>query len=165
LAKKFDRIMVIPTGDPYLREFKPVASPNERLEMCALALDDLSDELQGKVEVLDIETSRKGATYTFDTLQSLRAFFPKDEFTLIIGSDAAAKFKNWKRPEDVRKQAEILVIKRPGEVKSEFPELEIKALNISATQVREELSKAKSTTSLSPSVLNYIKERGLYGSR
>jgi nicotinate-nucleotide adenylyltransferase len=157
--------MLIPAGDPYLRISKPVATPGERLEMCSKALQDLSEELQEKVMVLDIETSRKGATYTFDTLQSLRAFFPKDEFTLIIGSDAAASFPKWKRAEDVKKQAEILVIRRPGEKKSEFKEIEIAALDISASQIREDFAKGKTPDTISPSVLNYIKDRGLYGSR
>ncbi len=157
--------MVIPTGDPYLRPTNPIATPGERLEMCSKALEDLSDELQGKVVVLDIETSRKGATYTFDTLQSLRAFFPKDEFTLVLGSDAAATLHKWKRSDDVKKQAEILVIKRPGEKKSEFNELEIDALDVSATQIREDFAMGKTPETISPSVLHYIKDRGLYGSR
>ena len=157
--------MVIPTGDPYLRPTNPIATPGERLEMCSKALEDLSEELQEKVVVLDIETSRKGATYTFDTLQSLRAFFPKDEFTLVLGSDAAATFHKWKRSDDVRKQAEILVINRPGQKKSEFNELEIDALDVSATQIREDFAMGKTPETISPSVLNYIKDRGLYGSR
>ena len=157
--------MLIPTGDPYLRPAKPIATPGERLEMCSKALEDLSDELQEKVMVLDIETSRKGATYTFDTLQSLRAFFPKDEFTLILGTDAAATFHKWKRSDDVKKQAEILVIKRPGAIPSEFKELEITALDISATQIREDFANGKTPETISPSVLKYIKDRGLYGSR
>ena len=157
--------MVIPTGDPYLRPTNPIATPGERLEMCSTALEDLSEALQEKVVVLDIETSRKGATYTFDTLQSLRAFFPKDEFTLVLGSDAAATLHKWKRSDDVKKQAEILVIKRPGEKKSEFNELEIDALDVSATQIREDFAMGKTPETISPSVLHYIKDRGLYGSR
>ena len=157
--------MLIPTGDPYLRPTKPVATPGERLEMCSKSLEDLSDELQEKVMVLDIETSRKGATYTFDTLQSLRAFFPKDEFTLILGTDAAATFHKWKRSDDVKKQAEILVVKRPGETKSGFNEMEIDALDISASQIREDFAKGTTPETISPSVRKYIKDRGLYGSR
>ena len=157
--------MVIPTGDPYLRPANPIATPGERLEMCSKALEDLSEELQEKVVVLDIETSRKGATYTFDTLQSLRAFFPKDEFTLVLGSDAAATFHKWKRSDDVRKQADILVVRRPGEEKSEFKEIEISALDVSATQIREDFAKGITPDTISPSVLNYIKDRGLDGSR
>ncbi|TSA22553.1 MAG: nicotinate (nicotinamide) nucleotide adenylyltransferase [Actinomycetales bacterium] len=165
LANKFDQIMLIPTGDPYLRPTKPIATPGERLEMCSKALEDLSDELQEKVMVLDIETSRKGATYTFDTLQSLRAFFPKDVFTLILGTDAAATFHKWKRSDDVKKQAEILVVKRPGETESGFKEIEIEALEISASQIREDFAKGINPETISPSVLKYIKDRGLYGSR
>jgi len=132
--------------------------------MCERALDDLSDSIQDKVVILDIEVNRKGPTYTFDTLQSLKAFFPKDEFTLIIGTDAALTFDKWKRAQDLKKMAEILVVRRPGESKSEFKEVEIQALDISATKVREELSKG-STSALSKSVMGYIKERGLYGSK
>jgi nicotinate-nucleotide adenylyltransferase len=157
--------MIIPTGDPYLRDTKPVATPEDRLAMCSAALDDLPDELQEKVVVLDIEVTRKGATYTYDTLQSLRAFFPRDEFTLIIGSDAAASFDKWKRAKDLRKLADILVVRRPGDKKSEFKELEIQALDISATQVRADFAAAKTPESLSPTVLQYIKEHGLYGSK
>jgi nicotinate-nucleotide adenylyltransferase len=164
LASKFDQIMVIPSGDPYMRINKAVASPKERLAMCEDALGDLTDELQEKVVVLDIEVTRKGPTYTYDTLQSLKAFFPKDEFTLIIGSDAAASFDKWKRASDLRKMADILVVKRPGDIKSEFKEVEIKALDISSTKVREELAKG-SSSSLSKSVMGYIKKRGLYGSK
>ena len=32
-----------------------------------------------------------------DTLEQLHAFFPHDELTLIVGSDAAAKIKEWKK--------------------------------------------------------------------
>jgi len=156
--------MVIPSGDPYMRINKAVAGPEDRLAMCERALDDLPDSIQEKVVVLDIEVNRKGPTYTFDTLQSLKAFFPKDEFTLIIGTDAALSFDKWKRAQDLQKMADILVVKRPGESKSEFKEVEIQALDISATKVRDELSKG-STSALSKSVMGYIKERGLYGSK
>lgn len=156
--------MVIPSGDPYMRINKAIAGPKDRLAMCERALDDLSDSIQDKVMILDIEVNRKGPTYTFDTLQSLKAFFPKDEFTLIIGTDAALTFDKWKRAQDLKKMAEILVVKRPGESISEFKEVEIQALDISATKVREELSKG-STSALSKSVMGYIKERGLYGSK
>ena len=158
--------MVIPCGDPYMRINKAIAGPKERLAMCERALDDLSDSAQDKTVVLDIEVTRKGPTYTFDTLQSLKAFFPKDEFTLIIGTDAAFSFDKWKRAEDLKKMADVLVVKRPGESKSEFKEVEIQALDISATKVREELANGTfNPQALSKSVMGYIKERGLYGSK
>ena len=162
LAQKFDQIALIPTGDPWMKPEKPIATGKQRLEMCQAALEDLSDEVQEKVFVLDIEVERKGPTYTFDTLQSLRAFFPRDNFTVIMGTDAASSFNKWKRFEDIKKMAEILVVKRPGAKASEFKEVEVAALDISSTQIREELMSTGNSEKLSKSVLEYIKSNGVY---
>lgn len=147
-----------------LRPENPSASATDRLEMCALSLDDLSDELQEKVVLVDMEVRREGATYSVDTLGQLKAFFPHDTFTFILGSDAATRFNEWKRAADIKKGAEILVVKRPGAAKSEFPEIEIAALDISATAIREVISRGGALDGLvSPSVARYITERRLYG--
>jgi nicotinate-nucleotide adenylyltransferase len=155
--------MVIPTGNPYLRASAPIASGTDRLEMASAALDDLSDELQEKVMVLDIEVRREGPTYSVETLGQLSGFFPRDKFTLILGSDAAAHFESWKRAADIKKSAEILVVKRPGDARSAFEEITIDALDISSTMVRSAIASGSSVDSLlSPSVARYINERGLY---
>jgi nicotinate-nucleotide adenylyltransferase len=134
--------------------------------MCTAALNDLPDDLQEKVSVLDLEVNRSGPTFTIDTVNQLRMIYPRDTFTLILGSDAAAKLDQWYRADALQKIVEILVVKRPGEVKSAFTEVEIKALDISATQVRESIAKGGDLTPmLSPSVRTYIKENGLYGSK
>ena len=165
LAKKFDQLALIPTGEPWMKPEKPIASPKQRLEMCEAALDDLPEEIQEKVFVLDIEVKKSGPSYTFDTLQSLRAFFPRDSFTLILGTDAAASFSKWKRPDDIKKMAEILVVKRPGSKASDFKELEIQALDISSTKIREEFKTKGSSELISKSVAEYIKKNGLYGGK
>ena len=165
LAGKFDQIALIPTGQPWMKPETPIARPKQRLEMCEAALDDLSESAQEKALVIDIEVEKSGPSYTFDTLQSLRAFFPRDNFTLILGTDAAFSFNKWKRPEDIKKMAEILVVKRPGAKPSDFKELEVNAPDISSTDVREELAATGKTTKVSKSVMAYIKKNGLYGSK
>ena len=165
LAGKFDQIALIPTGQPWMKPETPIARPKQRLEMCEAALDDLSESAQEKALVIDIEVEKYGPSYTFDTLQSLRAFFPRDNFTLILGTDAAFSFNKWKRPEDIKKMAEILVVKRPGAKPSDFKELEVNAPDISSTDVREELAATGKTTKVSKSVMAYIKKNGLYGSK
>jgi nicotinate-nucleotide adenylyltransferase len=158
--------MIIPAGKPALRDQEPTAKAADRLEMCELALDDLPESLQEKVVLLDIEVKRAGATFTVDTLGQLKAFFPHDSFTIIIGSDAALNFDKWKRAADIKRGAEILVVKRPGATQSAFPEVEIDALEISATEIRSLIHGKKAITSvLSPSVAKYINERGLYASK
>lgn len=161
--------MIIPAGQPWMREDQPKASGEDRLTMCEAALNDLSDDLQDRTLVLDIEVRREGPTYTIETLNSLGAFFPRDTFTLLLGSDAAAGINKWSRAEDVKRQAKILVIKRPGEkspTTSEFKEIEIKAPDISSTAIRQALAIGGAVDEfLSPSVLQYIREKHLYGSK
>ena len=165
LADKFDQLALIPTGNPWMKPEQPIAKPKQRLEMCEAALDDLPESIQEKVFVIDIEVEKAGPSYTFDTLQSLRAFFPRDKFTLILGTDAALSFGKWKRPDDIKKMADILVVKRPGSAASDFKEVEISALNISSTQIRDELSKSGSSKNISKSVAAYIKKNGIYGGK
>lgn len=163
VADRFDQILVIPTGQPWLRESAPMASGADRVEMCTRALTDLSDDLQSKVALTDIEVRREGPTYTVDTIAQLKAFFPEDRFTLILGSDAAEAIPQWHKSADLLKMVSILVVRRPGEATSQFPEIEIDALDISATQIRHELSSRSDISQfISPSVLTYIQERGLY---
>jgi nicotinate-nucleotide adenylyltransferase len=165
LASKFDQIALIPTGQPWMKPEAPLATPKQRLAMCEVALEDLSEKVAEKTFVVDIEVNKSGPSYTFDTLQSLRAFFPRDNFTLIMGTDAALSFDKWKRPDDIKKMAEILVVSRPGAKTSEFKEVEVKALDISSTEIREEFANRGSSTKVSKSVLAYIKKNGLYGSK
>jgi nicotinate-nucleotide adenylyltransferase len=156
--------MVVPAGDPYMRDSKPEATGFDRVEMCTKALEDLSDTLQEKVVLTDLEVRRTGPTYAIDTVMQLKPFFPKDVFTLILGSDAAATFSKWHKSDELRKAVEILVVRRPGESQSNFPEIEIDALDVSGTRIREIIESGGDVTDLvSNSVLTYIKERGLYG--
>jgi len=134
--------------------------------MCEAALNDLSDNLQSKVSVVDVEINRPGPTYAIDTINQLRMIYPRDTFALILGSDAAEKFAQWYRADAIKKIVEIIVVKRPGAPKSEFTEVAIGALDVSATQVRKSIKENVGVEQfVSPSVLSYIKERGLYGSK
>jgi nicotinate-nucleotide adenylyltransferase len=165
VAARFDSIMVLPAGNPYMK-VPPVAGGYDRVEMCVRALEDLPEYLQEKVVLTDLEVRREGPTYTIDTLTQLKPFFPQDSFTLILGSDAAATFDSWHKVAELKKLVDVLVVKRPGSAKSVYPEIEIDALDISATQIRELLEAGKDASPyISDSVLEYIKERGLYGSK
>ncbi len=134
--------------------------------MCEAALNDLSDELQSKTSVIDLEINRPGPTYAIDTINQLRMIYPRDTFSLIIGSDAAENFTQWYRADAIKKIVEVLVVKRPGATKSEFTEVAIGALDVSATEIRKRFKEGSNVDELvSPSVLTYIKEHKLYGSK
>ena len=99
--------------------------------MCVLALDDLDESLQEKISVVDLEVRRSGPTFAIETIHQLRAFFPLDSYTLILGTDAASNFDKWHRSADLKKLVDIVVVRRPGESKSAFPEVPLCAYQVS----------------------------------
>lgn len=163
-ANLFEKIIVVPAGDPWQK--KPNASAQERLEMTKLALADLP------VIVSDIEVQRSGASYAIETLHELKMSFPKVRFTWIIGSDVLNSLGSWHKFTELAQEVEFLVVRRPNSQLEQskvakivrYSELEIAALDISATKVREELANHKDVSKLIPaSVAGFIKSKGLYG--
>jgi len=151
-----DQIILVPAGQPWLRQNEPDASGEDRLKMCQLAVADL--DLGDEVLVNSIEIRRSGPSYTIDTVEALKATYPNDKIVLILGTDAHASIDQWHRSDELKKLVEVLVIDRPDFPGS--PTLDIDALKISATEVR-----AGDFDLLPPAVVTYIKERGLYASK
>jgi nicotinate-nucleotide adenylyltransferase len=116
--------------------------------------------------VLPLETRREGNSYTIDTVEELMKMYPGNNFTLVLGSDAANNLSQWHRSDELLKKISVLVIKRPGAKPSDYDELSIKALDISSTKVRQAISKRENVSNLLPAkVVTFIREYGLYGSR
>lgn len=150
-----DRILLIPAGAPQLRESEPTASPHDRRAMCQAATKDLSPDVAAKVEVNPIEILRSGPSYTIDTVEAVAQTYPDDQILLILGTDAFSKISDWHRSSELKGMVDFIVIDRP-----EFPgspNLDINALNVSATAVR-----AGEFEKVSPHVAAYIKEHNLY---
>jgi nicotinate-nucleotide adenylyltransferase len=150
-----DRILVIPAGEPRLRDSAPVASGAARRAMCQLAINELPSELRSKVEVNPIEILRIGPSYTIDTVEAVAQAYPDDEIVLIVGSDAAAKLDQWHRVDELLQMVSLEVISRPG--MSVEGARDIAAIDVSATQVRSHTSEL-----IPESVSRYIKENNLY---
>ena len=156
--KLADRILLIPAGQPQLRDAQPVVPASDRRAMCQAALKDLSDDVSSKVEVNPIEILRQGPSFTIDTVEAITQSYPGDQIVLIIGTDAFSKIDKWHRSSELQDMVEFIIIDRP-----EFPgaaNLDIGALNISATQIR-----AGDLAYVSPHVATYIKEHHLYASK
>ena len=150
-----DRVLLVPAGEPRLRENTPQATGSQRRTMCQLAINDLPAEIRSKIEVNPIEILRMGPSYTIDTVEAIAQTYHDDEIVLIIGTDAYEKIEQWHRYDELLQMVTLEVIERPGS--SAQIARNIDAIDVSATQVRLHLS-----DQLSPSVANYIKEHNLY---
>ena len=71
-----DRVLLIPTGTPPHKAAPNLAAPADRLAMCRLAVGGAP-----WLEVSDIETRRRGKSYTADTLEELAASTPRTSFS------------------------------------------------------------------------------------
>jgi nicotinate-nucleotide adenylyltransferase len=149
-----DQLLVVPAGQPLLRDNAPIASAQQRRAMCQLALSDLPSDIAAKVQVNPIEILRMGPSYAIDTVEAVAQNYPDDSLVLIIGQDAADKLDQWHRIDELRAMVEFLIIGRPGYTGNG---VDIGALDVAATTIRQGLS-----ADVSSSVAAFIRENNLY---
>ncbi|MSO16829.1 MAG: nicotinate (nicotinamide) nucleotide adenylyltransferase [Candidatus Planktophila sp.] len=153
-----DRLLVVPAGQPRLREHEPKATGDARRQMCQLAINSLAPEIKSKVEVNPIEVLRAGPSYTIDTVQAVAQTYPDDSIVVVVGTDAYTNIDQWHRADELKKMVEFVVIDRPDFPGT--PNLDVAAIAVSATQIREHSSDA-----VPAAVAAYIKEHNLYASK
>ena len=136
-----------------------------RLDMLMMAIHD-----QPHIKVSDIEFTMPIPSYTIDTLHQLSSQYLDNQFYLIIGSDNAHVFDQWKNYQQLLEEYPVLVYPRTGfvfnEVANKYPQMQLLSspiYDISSTEIREGIAKKKDVSQwLHPSVLQFIKENYLY---
>jgi nicotinate-nucleotide adenylyltransferase len=112
------QVRLIPAQVPPHRP-PPVASAQQRVRMLQVALAG-----QERLTIDTRELDRPGPSYTFDTLQSLRAEFGNDQaLILLLGADAFAGLPSWHRWRELFELAHIVVLTRPGHAAARSVEL------------------------------------------
>ena len=172
----FDRVILIPNGDPPHKNVK-VASA-DRLRMTRLAAKELKERLGSDcIEVSDIEISRPGYSFLVNTIEQLKADLPEEELYFMAGGDAIMSMASWVGAARIFELANILAFKRVGSLgndiasavrylerrgaKVELAEAELP--QISSTDIRRIITDGADISSLVPeAVAKYIKENNLY---
>ncbi len=155
-------VRLIPAGQQPLKAGGHGASAADRLAMLRLAVAD--DE---RFVVDAREVSRRGPSYTVDTLRELRTEIPQASLSLLLGSDTACDLPRWHEAAALPALATIVVLTRPGTPVPPLPlvtrTLEVPAVDIAATGIRERCRRHESIRYLVPGpVAQYIAERRLY---
>lgn len=163
-TKLFDQVVVVPAGNPWQKQ--PRVSAQDRLEMTRLALNELP------IQISEIEINRDTPSFALETVLELKNINGANRYTWIIGSDALNNISTWHEIEHLAQEVDFLVINRPN-AKTDasnipsfvnFTEIEIDALDISATQVRTALANHDDVSGLIPdTVARFIQSKGLYG--
>ena len=164
---KLDRLIFVPAFKHPLpqKESGTMVSAQERLEMVKLATKG-----EAKFEVSDCELKRKDISYTVDTLRAFQNQYPEpNELFFITGGDWGKALDQWREIDTIFSLAHFVIAKRPGFDTRHLPKgvqlLDFVPLDISSTEIRAQLEKRASVTSLVPEgVLGYVREHQLYRS-
>ncbi len=144
---KFKKVIFIPCKNPVFNK-KPSVSLEHRIAMLKLAVKD-----QPNFVVDESERKRVGPSYMIDTLLELTEKMPRENFSLILGSDAFEDFGKWRCCDDIVELANLIVVPRDKNL----------TLPISSTDIRKQIKHKKSPRYWVPdSVWNYIQKHGLY---
>ncbi|MDY3026997.1 MAG: nicotinate-nucleotide adenylyltransferase, partial [Candidatus Faecivicinus sp.] len=164
-----DGVMLLPAGDPPHKRRR--SDKLDRLEMARRAAAG-----EDGMFASDIEITRKGTTYTVDTLRALRERQPEAEWVYIIGADTLNILESWRNFAEIAKMCAFAAVGRPGvqgarehaeALKAQYGArieiLQAAGPEISSTGIRARVAEGKSIAGLVPEEVEaYIRERGMY---
>lgn len=168
-----DKVLFIPTGQPWAKKSRTISSGYHRFNMVDLAISD-----NPVFNCTPMEIDRSGPSYTIDTLQELLGTFgDSHELFLIMGGDSIEQFYRWKSPAMILDIANVVIANRLGyqdfnkeslhqiynKSSKEIFHLKIDPIDISSTEIRRRISKGMSLGGdVHEDVERYIVENGLY---
>ncbi|MBQ3509003.1 MAG: nicotinate-nucleotide adenylyltransferase [Peptococcaceae bacterium] len=158
---QLEEIWFIPAAQPPHKDWQP-SSLEKRCEWLKKALGDTPG-----CRILDIEKERDGKSYTYHTLVELHKREPDCEFYFLTGADSLEKLDTWYRWQDILDLCYFVATSRPGyagklsevlRAESEKRKygiicLQIDALDISSTGVREQVALRKDVRQLIPEII------------
>jgi len=176
-----DEIVFMPAGNP----------PHKRRDLAPAELRYLlvgaATAAHPRFSVSRYEIGRKQVGYTVDTMKHLAGTLAPDaRLFLVIGADAVLDILTWKDPARVLELCTLIAATRPGYDLSRLSEvleklgpglavsgpearvkvMEVPALAISSSMIRERLAAGKSVRCLVPEpVAQLIQKTGLYSTR
>jgi nicotinate-nucleotide adenylyltransferase len=165
-ALALDRVLMVVAGDPWQKQGEVVAPAADRLALVEAAVEGLD-----AVEASAIEIERGEPSVTYDTLATLGA--TGRELFLVLGADAARNMPTWRRLEETRDLATLVIVERAGDAHAEAPgpgwrveRVTIPRLDIASRDLRARLAAGHPIDGLvPPAVVRAIAERGLYNHR
>jgi nicotinate-nucleotide adenylyltransferase len=158
-----DKVWFVLSPQNPLKESRSLLNEYDRLHLVKLALKD-----NPKFRASDIEFKLPKPSYTIDTLTYLHEKYPKNEFSVIMGSDSFQNIHKWKNYAQLLKYYSLIIYNRPNhEIKNTLgAKIEVvnaPMLEISSTYIREQIKLKKSIRYLTPiEVSDYIKENRYY---
>ena len=167
---QLDRVLFVPNWISPFKTGRAVTPGVTRAELVQAAIAD------NPAFALDTrELERPGPSYTVETMRALHDENPGTEMFFLTGADAVRDLAKWREPETLLALTRFVAATRFGVSREETTRalppawverilfLEMPALDISGTDLRERVQTERSIRYLTPpAVRTLIYERGLY---
>ncbi len=161
---RLDRLLLVPAAVPPHKQDREVSPGDVRLEMLRAAVGD-----DRRFEVSNVELRRGGASYTVDTLRTLRERHGATvRLFLAMGADQAGEFDTWREPDAVAELATLALFAREGQAVPDLPgrrvaHVTVPTLEVSSTDIRRRVRSGEPIRFLVPDpVAAIIRREGLY---
>lgn len=167
------KVIFVPAGRPPHKPNCHITEPRHRYNMTCLAVAS-----NPFFDTLPLEVERPGLSYSIDTVKDISRLYPGAEIYFITGADAVLEILSWKDVKQLLTICKFIAATRPGykldglwEVLEQLPPdlrqnifcIEVPALAISSTDIRQRVREGKPIKYLIPEpVEDYIIENGLY---
>lgn len=160
-----DQVWLVVSPQNPLKPSSVLLNAYQRLHLVQKAI---ADNL--KLKASDVEFKLPKPSYTIETLIYLQEKYPKNEFSIIMGSDSYSNITKWKNYKLLLNNYQIIIYERPNfsvlpvvvDTKS-IQLLNAPLLDISATFIRTAIKNKKSIKYLVPDcVLDEIENNGYY---
>lgn len=167
------KVFLMPARVQPFKVGKEMAAEEDRVNMIRLIA-----KRNENFAVTTIEAFGRKVSYTYDTLQELKARNPKDHFHFILGTDSFLSLEKWYKGKELLCEQDFIVGIRPGYKESETIEkaekfrreygtgiklLHNRIIEVSSTEIKENIRNGKGIRHLVPyEIERYIYEHGLY---
>ncbi|HGF7174344.1 nicotinate-nucleotide adenylyltransferase [Enterococcus hirae] len=156
-----DEVYLMPSYQPPHVDEKTTIAANHRLNMLELAIAD-----NPFLAIEPIELSRKGKSYTYDTMKALTQNNPNTDYYFIIGGDMVEYLPKWYKIDELMTMVNFVGIRRAGySTETPYPVIwvDVPTIDISSTKIRQKIQQGCSVRYLVPDkVIEYIEKEGLY---
>ncbi len=159
------RVLFVVASNPPHKQGAVLAGYEDRYRMVDLACRGIPEFEASRLEEID------EASYSIQTIEKVKAMAGADSLVyFLIGADAFAEIQSWHRWSDVVREVAFIVVTRPGHRYVTPPgstvyRLDTLAMPVSSSDIRTRLAAGERPAELPPPVMEYIRQRGLYGFR
>ncbi|CCO07907.1 nicotinate-nucleotide adenylyltransferase [Desulforamulus hydrothermalis] len=175
VRQKFNlpKVLFIPAARPPHKTDQDITDATHRVNMVRLAVAS-----NPYFAVSTLEVARQGLSYTIDTVRQIKQLYQTEKIYFITGADAVLQIINWKEAAQLLSMCTFIAATRPGynlnnlqsslaslpqDIIERILPLEVPALSISSSDIRQRVREGRSIKYLLPEAVEaYIFKNRLY---